>query len=121
MSQPYLVMRGVSKSFPGVKALDEACLEVRSGECHALVGENGAGKSTLMKVLAGAVLADGGEILLDGQHAEILSPLMARRLGISMIYQELNLLPQLTVAENIFLGREPRRGLGLVHRAQNIH
>jgi ribose transport system ATP-binding protein len=120
MSQPYLAMRGISKSFPGVKALDEASLEVRSGECHALVGENGAGKSTLMKVLAGAVLADGGGIFLDGRQAEILSPLTARRLGISMIYQELNLLPQLTVAENIFLGREPRRGFALLNRRKMI-
>src|SRR5262245_32721108 len=120
MSQPYLAMRRISKSFPGVKALDEASLEVRSGECHALVGENGAGKSTLMKVLAGAVLPDGGDIFLDGRRTGIESPLMARRLGISMIYQELNLLPQLTAAENIFLGREPRRRFGLLNRRQMI-
>ena len=120
MSQPYLVMRAISKSFPGVHALDQASLEVQSGECHALVGENGAGKSTLMKVLAGAVLPDGGDIFLGGRKTGITSPLVARGLGISMIYQELNLLPQLTVAENIFLGREPRRRLGLLNRRQMI-
>ena len=110
MVQPYLSMRGITKSFPGVRALDGASLEVAAGSCHALVGENGAGKSTLMKILAGAVLPDSGEILLGGGRVEIGSPLAARRSGISMIYQELDLLPELTVAENIFLGREPRRG-----------
>ncbi len=118
MVEPYLVMRGMCKSFPGVAALDEASLEVHAGECHALVGENGAGKSTLMKVLAGAVLPDSGVILLGGRKVEIRSPLDARRCGVAMIYQELNLLPELTVAENIFLGREPRWRMGLLNRVK---
>src|SRR5688572_7820885 len=109
-------MKAVSKSFPGVKALDGASLEVCSGECHALVGENGAGKSTLMKILAGATLPDSGEIRLGEALARLPSPLAARRLGISMIYQELNLIQELTVAENIFLGREPGRSFGLLDR-----
>lgn len=116
MSQPYLVLRDITKSFPGVKALDGVCMDVRAGECHALVGENGAGKSTLMKILAGALLPDGGEIFIGGRKAEIDSPLAARHLGVSMIYQELNLLPELTVEENIFLGREPHGRLGFLDR-----
>ncbi|HNR31540.1 MAG TPA: sugar ABC transporter ATP-binding protein [Candidatus Hydrogenedentes bacterium] len=103
-----LEMRGVSKSFPGVKALDRVDLEVRAGEAHCLVGENGAGKSTLMKILAGAVPLDEGEIRIDGEPVHIRSPHHAQQLGISMIYQEFNLSPFLSVAENIFLGREPR-------------
>ncbi len=116
MAMPYLEVRGVSKSFPGVMALDDVNLEVFSGECHALVGENGAGKSTLMKILAGAVLADSGQVKIGGKVVGIDSPLTARRSGISMIYQELNLLPELTVAENIFLGREPGRRFRLLDR-----
>ncbi len=116
MANPYLEIRNISKSFPGVRALDEVNLDVCAGECHALVGENGAGKSTLMKILAGATLPDAGEIYLDGQRAPIDSPVSARRYGISMIYQELNLLPELTVAENIFLGREPSLRSGLLDR-----
>jgi ABC-type sugar transport system ATPase subunit len=120
MSPPFLELRNISKSFPGVKALDGVSLEVGAGECHALVGENGAGKSTLMKILAGALLPDSGEIHIGGQRAEIDSPLSARRWGVSMIYQELNLLPELTVAENIFLGREPSRPPGLLNRKKMI-
>ncbi|MFP4502919.1 MAG: sugar ABC transporter ATP-binding protein [Candidatus Hydrogenedentota bacterium] len=105
-----LEMRGVSKAFPGVQALDNAELEVRRGEVHCLVGENGAGKSTLMKILAGAQPADSGEILLEGVPVSIRSPHHAQELGISMIYQEFNLSPFLSVAENIFLGRAPRLG-----------
>src|SRR5918994_7918783 len=91
---PVLQMRGISKQYPGARALHEAHLEVRAGEVHVLVGENGAGKSTLMKILSGAVRADAGEVLLDGRAVEIGSPLRARRLGISTIYQELSLVPQ---------------------------
>src|SRR5262245_58890305 len=120
MSDPRLSMQEITKSFPGVQALDGASLEVRAGECHALVGENGAGKSTLMKVLAGAVIPDSGRILLDGRSLEARSPLEARRAGISMIYQELNLLPELTVAENIFLGREPRRAVAFLDRPRMV-
>jgi ABC-type sugar transport system ATPase subunit len=120
MTEPFLALRDISKSFPGVRALDGINLGFFAGECHALVGENGAGKSTLMKVLAGAVLPDAGTIYLEGRQLHIDSPVRARQSGISMIYQELNLLPELTVAENIFLGREPRRRLGLINRKSMI-
>jgi ribose transport system ATP-binding protein len=105
-----LEMSGITKHFPGVLALDKAHLSVEAGECHALVGENGAGKSTLVKILSGAYRADSGLIMLDGETKQIDSPITARRLGITMIHQELNLLPELTVAENIFLGHEVVRG-----------
>ena len=103
-------MSGITKQFPGVLALDKAHLSVEAGECHALVGENGAGKSPLVKILSGAYRADSGLIMLDGETKQIDSPITARRLGITMIHQELNLLPELTVAENIFLGHEVVRG-----------
>jgi ribose transport system ATP-binding protein len=104
---PTLEMRNISKTFPGIKALDGVQLRAWSGEVLALMGENGAGKSTLMKVLSGAYQADaGGEILIDGERVVISDPLVARHLGISIIYQELSLAPNLSVAENIFLGDE---------------
>ncbi|MDZ7374845.1 MAG: sugar ABC transporter ATP-binding protein [candidate division KSB1 bacterium] len=109
-----LQMRGISKRFPGVQALDRVDFDLEKGEVHALVGENGAGKSTLMKILAGALQKDEGEIVLEGKRVEIPNPIAARRLGISLIYQEFNLVPHLSVAENIFLGREPRRKSGLI-------
>jgi ribose transport system ATP-binding protein len=105
---PILQMRHIGKSFPGVRALDDVSLTVTAGEVHALMGENGAGKSTLMKILAGAHQPDSGEILLDGTPVTINSPQQALDLGISIIYQELNLVPHLSIAGNIFLGREPR-------------
>ncbi|MEG0985585.1 MAG: sugar ABC transporter ATP-binding protein [Clostridia bacterium] len=101
----FLKMRGIVKKFPGVLALDHVDLSVNSGEVHALLGENGAGKSTLMKVLSGAYARDEGEILIEGKPVEIHSSRDAQALGISIIYQELNLTEQLTVAENIFMGR----------------
>ncbi len=114
---PRLQLKSIAKSFPGVKALDGVHLEVLPGEVHALLGENGAGKSTLIKIMAGAYTRDAGEILWDGAPVEMKSPLEAIRLGISVMYQEFNLVPALSVAENIFLGREPRTPLGLVdHR-----
>ncbi len=113
MSQPLLEMRDIRKAFPGVLALDGVNLTVRRGEVHAVGGENGAGKSTLMKILSGVVPRDAGEILIDGQPVEITSPRVAQALGISTIYQEFNLVPSLSVAENIFLGHQPGR-LGLV-------
>ncbi len=100
-------MRGVDKSFPGVHALDHVDLEVRAGEVHCLLGENGAGKSTLMKILMGVYHADAGEILLDGQRAHIAHPRQAAEHGIAMVFQELNLVPVLNGAENVFLGIEP--------------
>ena len=102
-------MTDISKSFPGVLALDGARFELRPGEVHALVGENGAGKSTLMKVLGGIYRRDAGTIRVKGQEVEINSPRAAQDLGISIIHQELNLMGHLTVAQNIFIGREPRR------------
>jgi ribose transport system ATP-binding protein len=102
-------MRGIGKSFPGVRALTNVSLTLYAGEVLALVGENGAGKSTLMKILAGAVLADEGEIAIDGTPARIDSPIAAEKLGIGMIYQEFTLVPQLSVPENIALGSEPTK------------
>lgn len=110
MSQYVLEMRDITKQFPGVLALDKVSFDLRPGEVHCLIGENGAGKSTLMKILAGAQPMDSGEILIEGEPVHILSPHHAQQLGISMIYQEFNLSPYLSVAENIFLGREPRLG-----------
>ncbi|HEY0798625.1 MAG TPA: sugar ABC transporter ATP-binding protein [Candidatus Baltobacteraceae bacterium] len=106
-------MRGIAKSFPGVRALSGVSFEVLAGEVHALVGENGAGKSTLMKILAGAQPADEGEIEIDGKRVVIDGPRAAEQLGIGMIYQEFNLVPDLGVVENIVLGHEPQRGLFL--------
>jgi len=114
MTESLVEMRNITMTFPGVVALDDVTLESRAGEVHAVVGENGAGKSTLMKILAGVYQPDRGEILLRGQPVRISSPHEAQRLGISIIYQELNLLPDLTVAENVFLGREPRGAFGLI-------
>jgi ribose transport system ATP-binding protein len=106
-------MRGINKSFPGVQALRDAALDVDSGEVHVLLGENGAGKSTLMKVLCGQYAPDSGSITFAGRPIQPESPLEAEDLGLVMIHQELNLIPGLTVAENIFLGHEPTRG-GLI-------
>jgi ribose transport system ATP-binding protein len=110
-STPILEMKDISKTFPGVKALTNVSLTVYPGEIHALMGENGAGKSTLMKIVSGAYQADpGGEIRINGQHVTIDGPLSARQHGISIIYQELSLAPNLTVAENMLLGREHKSG-----------
>ena len=104
-----LSLEGVSKEFPGVKALDNVRFDLNAGEVHAIVGENGAGKSTLMKILSGIYKKDTGVITYQGDHVNVSSPHEAQSLGISIIHQELNLMPHLTVAENIFIGREPRR------------
>ncbi|MDD3820376.1 MAG: sugar ABC transporter ATP-binding protein [Spirochaetales bacterium] len=109
-----LEMRGVHKSFGTIPVLKNMNLEVREGEIHALVGENGAGKSTLMRILGGVISKDAGEILVDGRPIEISKVRDAERAGISIIHQELSVLPNMTVAENIFLGMEPRTRLGLV-------
>jgi ABC-type sugar transport system ATPase subunit len=110
-----LEMRGISKSFSGVKVLDAVNFDIRRGEVHALIGENGAGKSTLMKILMGVVGADAGTILIDGDEVHIHSPSRAFSLGLAMIHQELVPVLDMTVAENIFLGREIRR-FGLVNK-----
>jgi ribose transport system ATP-binding protein len=112
---PIVQMEGITKWYPGVTALDGVDFSVFPGEVHALVGENGAGKSTLMKILAGAETCDAGRVLIDGVDTAISSPQEAMRLGISIIYQEFNLVPYMTAAENIFLGREPKGAIpGLV-------
>ncbi len=103
-------MKGIDKSFPGVKALDKCQFELYKGEVHALVGENGAGKSTLMKVLTGIYQKDDGKILYKGKEIHLKSPKDARDIGIGIIHQEINLMPHLTVAENIFIGREYMKG-----------
>ena len=106
---PLLAMQGIDKSFSGVHALRAASLSVGTGEVHALVGQNGAGKSTLIKILTGAQRRDGGEIVFAGTPIAFATPQAAQAGGISTIYQEINLVPYRSVAENIFLGREPRR------------
>ena len=110
MAETILRMTGIQKYFPGVHALDNAQLEVREGEVMALVGENGAGKSTLMKVLTGIYPSDGGTIEFFGKQVQIHGPRDAQALGICIVHQELNLMQHLTVAENIFIGREPMKG-----------
>lgn len=116
-AQPLLRMTGIDKSFPGVHALAGVDIEVFPGECVALIGENGAGKSTLMKILSGVYQPDGGAIVFGGEHVTLHSPRQAQDLGISIIYQEFNLMPNMTVAENVFIGREPTSG-GFVSRRQ---
>ena len=114
---PILELRGISKAFPGVRALSGVDLDVRPGEVHALMGENGAGKSTLMKIVSGVYSADEGTITFMGQPAAFAHPRQAQQLGISIIHQEFNLLPDRTVAQNIFLGREPGTGFQVDTRA----
>jgi ABC-type sugar transport system ATPase subunit len=104
-----LEMLNISKTFPGVRALDDVTFGCAHGEVHALCGENGAGKSTLIKILGGAYRPDRGRILLDGHEVEFSHPVASRRAGVSIIHQELSLLPHRSVAENIFLGIEPTR------------
>lgn len=109
MSLPLLRAEAIDKSYPGVHALDQVDFDLYEGEVHALVGENGAGKSTFMKILSGSVSKDSGRIFIGGHKVDISGPHHARQLGIGMVYQELSLIPGLSVAENIFLGRWPRR------------
>jgi ABC-type sugar transport system ATPase subunit len=108
---PLLEMRGISKEFFGVRVLDNVDLDCAAGEVHAIVGENGAGKSTLMKILVGAYTPAEGDVRIGGEPVHFTHPLEGQHAGVSIIYQEFNLLPDRTVAENIFLGREPRRGV----------
>ena len=119
MAETILRMTGIQKYFPGVHALDNAQLEVREGEVMALVGENGAGKSTLMKVLTGIYPSDGGTIEFFGKQVQIHGPRDAQALGICIVHQELNLMQHLTVAENIYIGREPMKGLFVDKAKQN--
>jgi ribose transport system ATP-binding protein len=115
-SPPLLEVRGLTKSFFGIPVLEDAHLTLHRGQVHGLVGENGAGKSTLMKVLAGVYQPDAGTVLLDGHEVSFTHPTKAHEAGLSSVFQEFNLLPDRTVAENIYLGREPRRGV-LVNKA----
>jgi ribose transport system ATP-binding protein len=117
---PVLEMQGIAKRFHGVAALQGVNLTIYPGEVHALMGENGAGKSTLMKILAGAYVADDGEIRINGQPVKITDPGTARQAGINLIYQELNVAPNLTVAENIFMGSELERGQFLDRKTMEL-
>ncbi|MDH6670589.1 ribose transport system ATP-binding protein [Paenibacillus sp. LBL] len=121
MSEVLLQMEGITKEFPGVLALNNCQFELRRGEVHALMGENGAGKSTMMKILTGVYQKDEGTVTYQGKPVELTNPKAAQDAGISMIHQELNLAPDLTVAQNIFIGREPRRRLRLFLDNQALH
>ena len=111
MAAPLVEMLNISKGFPGVRALNDVRFDLMPGEVHALMGENGAGKSTLMKILSGVYSLDAGEVRIDGQPVDIASPREAQKHGIAIIHQELALMRDLTAAQNIFIGREPRKGL----------
>lgn len=119
MDDVVLLMEGIDKSFPGVDALKKCCFNLQRGEVHALVGENGAGKSTLMKIVAGIYSKDNGKLIYKGEEVKISNPNAAQQMGISMVHQELNLMPHLTAAQNIFIGREPHRGILLDENALN--
>ncbi|HOT05941.1 MAG TPA: sugar ABC transporter ATP-binding protein, partial [Atribacter sp.] len=110
---PSLVIKNVSKKFPGVEALKNINLDIYSGEIHAILGENGAGKSTLMKILVGIIPRDSGEILLENKSLHLENPRLALQAGIALVHQDLSLLPYLSVAENIFLGRWPKKGISI--------
>jgi ribose transport system ATP-binding protein/rhamnose transport system ATP-binding protein len=118
--RPILSLRGISKSFPGVKSLDGVDFEARAGEVHALLRENGAGKSTLIKTIAGVYPPDEGAIEFDGETRVWSSPRDAKAAGIHVIYQELLLFPELSVAENIFIGAAPRGRFGSIDRRAMI-
>ena len=119
MGEVILTMKGISKTFPGVRALDNVDFDVRQGEVHALMGENGAGKSTLMKVLTGIYTKDAGTITFEGKEVEFHNPREAQQAGIVIVHQELNMMGHLTVAQNIFIGREPKRGPFIHDSAMN--
>src|ERR1700730_17441004 len=115
-----LALEGIQKRFGGVQALSDGNLSVDAGEAHLLLGENGAGKSTLMKIVAGMYQRDSGRMLGQGRGVHLTPPADAAAIGIAMVHQESLLAPHLTVAENIFLGREPRRPLGWVNRGEML-
>ena len=114
-AEKLLVVEKVSKAFPGVKALTDVDFTLEYGEVHALMGENGAGKSTLMNILSGVIQSDSGHIYLEGKEVSVTDPRVAQNMGISTIHQELNLVQKLSVAENVFFGRQPKRH-GLVDK-----
>jgi ribose transport system ATP-binding protein len=117
-NQSILELSSITKKFPGVLALDQVDFNLKEGEVHALVGENGAGKSTLIKIISGVHKKDGGEIKFKGQSVDIKGPKHSRRLGISVIYQEFNLVPYLSISENIFLGREDMKGQTIIDKKE---
>lgn len=117
--EPILTLQNVTKEYPGVLALDHMNLEVYPGEVHALMGENGAGKSTLIKVVSGAIKPNGGTILYEGKEYPSMTPALSKKLGIGVIYQEFNLVPELSVAENIFLGQKLTSGLTINRKLMN--
>ena len=114
-----LEMKDIIKEYPGVKALDHMNLTVREGEVHALMGENGAGKSTLIKVISGAIRPNGGSIIYEGKPYEYMTPSLSKKLGIGVVYQEFNLVPELSVAENIFLGNKLTSGSVINRKLMN--
>lgn len=116
MNETVLTLKNISKYYPGVIALDDVSLELRSGEVHALIGENGAGKSTLIKCVSGAIRPEKGEIYIGNEKIEAMTPIISRNNGISVIYQDPSVCPQMTIAENMFLGKEPRNGINLDYK-----
>ncbi len=119
MGDTILKMKEIDKSFPGVHALDHVNFEVRKGEVHALMGENGAGKSTLIKVVSGAIKANAGSIVFDGNSYDSMTPALSKKLGIGVVYQEFNLVPELSVAENVFLGQKLTKGFSINRKLMN--
>ena len=115
MTEPILQVKNIQKRFPGVHALKGVDFEVRPGEIHALLGENGAGKSTLIKIIAGVHTPDSGEIYMNSKPVTFAKPREAQKVGVATMYQELSLYPELTVAENIFMGHAPRRHFGPIN------
>src|SRR4051794_15444813 len=119
-NRPLLLMEGITKTFSGITALAQVDLAIERGQVHALVGENGAGKSTLIKIMTGAYRRDAGTMILEGNPVDFRSPQEAQARGVVAVYQEVNLLSYRTVAENIFLGREPRRWGLIDWRRMNV-
>ena len=119
MGEVILTMKEIDKSFPGVHALDHVNFEVKKGEVHALMGENGAGKSTLMKVLTGIYTKDSGSIIFEGKEVEFHGAREAQDAGVVIVHQELNMLGHLTVAQNIFIGREFKKGIKIDDEKMN--
>ncbi len=113
----FLQLNNITKTYPGVTALNNVTLQVKKGEVHALIGENGAGKSTLIKTCSGAVIPDSGNIVIDEKVFSSMTPKLSEQQGIAVIYQEFNLVGELSVAENIFLGRAIRKGIRIDRKA----
>ena len=118
MAQQYLEFRGINKAFPGVQALQDISFKINGGEVTALIGENGAGKSTLLKVLSGDIVPDTGELIISGNQKQFAHPLQAIKSGISVIYQERQLVPMMSVMENIFIDDLPSNKLGIINNRE---